>query len=191
MKLKSLFWLSLVVVFFSSCGINELEDRLDKVENALGTNEPLDIDFQTKNLEDLDISKKASFLFKSKGYNEYIEDNQDGTYDVYIERYYDVFGNEGAWIFFEYNLSTKEITNKQARVYFYDRFGRYINPIFSDDAASGNTLTLDVKSINVETGVVDVNVTASTIETSTNNEYSGKPMNCTFSFKGKLDVFID
>jgi hypothetical protein len=189
MKLNSFIWLFIVMIV-SSCGINELEDRLDKVENALGTNEPLSIDFQTKNLEDLDVSKKFSFLFKSKGYNEYLEDNQDGTVDVYIERFSDVDWNEGAWIGFEYDLNTKEISNQEAGVYFYDRFGRWINPRFDPDNA-GNTLTLKVNSINIETGSVDVDVTASTDGTASNNEYTGKPMNCTFKFKGKLDVFID
>jgi hypothetical protein len=190
MKLKFFTFFAFAIVFLSSCGINELEERLDRVENALGTNEPLKIDFQTKNQDDLDVSKKTSFLFKAKGYNEYIEDNQDGTYEIYIERFSDVNWNEGAWIYFEYNLSTKEITDEQAGVYFYDRFGRWINPDFNPESA-GNTFTLTVNSINVETGLVDVTATASTIETASNNEYTNKPMNCTFNFRGKLDIFID
>ncbi len=190
MKLRSVLFLALTIGIFSSCGVDDLEDRLDKIESALGTNEPLSIDFESTNLEDVGIIEKTSYLFKSGGYNEYIRDNGDGTYDVYIERFGDVNWNEGAWIFFEYEASTQETSNESAGVYFYDQFGRNVNPTFSNEY-TGNTFSLDVQSINIETGAVNVSVSASTDETATNNEYTAKPMSCQFSFSGTLKVFED
>src|SRR5689334_15235112 len=109
MKLRSLLSLAIVMGILSSCGINDLEDRLDKVENALGTNEPLTIDFKTTNYDDQEIHEQTSYLFKAKGlYNNYIEDYQDGTYYVYLERFADVAWNEGAWVEFYYNANTGE-----------------------------------------------------------------------------------
>ena len=35
MKLRSLLFIGLAFVILSSCGVNDLEDRLDKIENAL------------------------------------------------------------------------------------------------------------------------------------------------------------
>lgn len=190
MKLKSFLSLAFVLGILSSCGINDLEDRLDKVEDALGTNEPLSVDFLTTNLDGADIAKETSYLFKRKGYYEYIEDNQDGTYDVYIERFSDVDMQESAWIYFEYNSATQEVSDESAGVQYYDKSGRWINPGFYDGDA-GNTISITVNALNAETGAVNVKVTASTDETATNNEYAGQPMSCTFSFKGKLDVFLD
>ncbi len=190
MKLRPVLFIAFAVGILSSCGVNDLEDRLDKIENALGTNEPLAIDFKTTNLDDQEIIKKTSYLFKTSGYNEYINDNGDGTFEVYIERFSDVEWYEGAWISFTYDPATKETSDESTRVYFYDKFGNYVNPRFTN-GDDGNTFALTVKSINVETGAVNVSVVASTDATAANNEFTAKPMTCNFTFAGTLPVFED
>ncbi|HOX82633.1 MAG TPA: hypothetical protein PLJ60_03915 [Chryseolinea sp.] len=191
MKLRSVLFIAAVAAIFSSCGVDDLEDRLDKLENSIGSDEPLNVDFKTTNSDDVAITKKTSFLFKSIGrYTGSIRDNQDGTFDVYIERFGDVDWNEGAWIEFEYDETTKETSDEQAGIYFYDQFNNYTGPTFYPDY-TGNTFLLTIKSINVATGDINVSVSASTDATAVNNEFSEKPMSSTFSFKGKLDVIIN
>lgn len=191
MKLRSLFFIAFAVGILASCGVDDLEDRLDKVENSLGTNEPISVNFKTTNYDDVEIVEKTSYLFKAKGYNQYMEDNGDGTYYVYVERFADVGWNEGAWVEFNYNPTTKEATNIESRIYFYDQFGNYLNPRFSEDSYVGNTTSLTVSSFNTETGAVNLTLDASTDATATNNEFEGEPMSCSFSFKGKLEVFLN
>jgi hypothetical protein len=190
-KLLTIFGLAAIV--FTGCNkdeINDLEKRLDKVENSLGTNEPIKMEFSTKTGQGEDIIKNTAFLFKSAGYDNFIEDNQDGTFDVYVERFSDVEWYEGAWIDFTYNPTTKEVTNPTMRPYFYDKYGVWINPLFSPNTA-GNSITINVKSFDGVSGKIDLTVTASTTADAPNNEYAGKSMSCSLSFKGKLNVYID
>ncbi len=189
MKIKSFLLAGLMIIIASSCGVNDLEERLDKIENALGTNEPFTVNFSTKNSQDLDVIEKETFLFKSKGYNDYMELYSDGTIYVYIERFSDVDWNEGGWIEFTYDPSTEEVTNTRAGMYFYNSFGDWNSRYFSESNYTENTVDLTVKSINFETGAIDVSVSASTTANSNNNLYSGKAMTCTFKFKGKLEAY--
>jgi len=191
MKLRPLLTFAVIAAIISSCGINDLEDRLDKVENALGTNEPIRFEFTTTNYDDQEVSKKASYGFKSSGYyTSYLGDNQDDTYYIFIQRLADVTWEEDAWIEFEYNAETKEVTEGAAYLEFRDNSGNRINPTFDPDN-TGHTFELKVHSFNGESGSIEVEVIASTDETAGNNEYEGKPMNLNMKFKGKLDVFLD
>ena len=187
MKLKSIILLA-VVTLASSCGISDLEDRVGKIENALGTNEPFTVKFSTKNYDDVDVVDNTTYLFKSGGDSEYIGINPDGTMSIYIERFSDVEWNEGAWIDFDYDPTTKEITNERAGTYFYNRFEQYMNTRFySSDTECAITVT--VNKIDTSTGLVDVSVEASTTANSGYNYFETKPMTGTFKFRGKLPVF--
>lgn len=188
MKIKSLLFIAALAAFISSCGINDLEDRLDKVEDALGTNEPLKVDFRTTNDDNQEVAIKKEFLFKTGGYDEYFEVYSDGWVYVYIERFSDVEWSEGARIYFSYNLDTKEISDEGSRIYFYDKQGNWINPYFAPDYI-GHTFSIKVNSINAETGLVDVDVTGSTSENADYNEFEGKPMSIKLNFRGKIDVY--
>lgn len=195
LKLRPILFLILpLMVVMSSClkgDLEDLEKQLSDLENALGSNEPLAINFTTETTDGDAIVKKTNYLFKSLGYyNNYMRDNQDGTFDIYIERYGDLDWNEGAWIYFEYDSETETFSDEEAGVYFYDKFGRWVNPDFDPDYA-GHTFELEINSINTETGQVSVSIVANTDETASNNEYSGKPMSCSFEFNGKLQVYID
>jgi hypothetical protein len=185
---KKLF--SLIVVFAaiaSSCGINDLEDRLDKVEDALGTNEPMIVNFSTKDDQDRDIILKTDFLFKSKGYNSYMELYPEN--EIYVEaiRFSDVDWNEGAEVSFSYNTVTKEVENISAEIYFYNKYGRWTRVYFGD-GYSGHTSNLKVNSVNTDNGTVDIELTVTTTPEG-ENEFSGKAMNLTIKFKGRLDTF--
>jgi hypothetical protein len=188
MKFRSLLFITLVMIVASACGVDDLESRLDKVENALGTNEPLAINFATKNANDMDVVEKTAYLFKAKGYYDYMEKYSDDEIYVYVERFSDVNWNEGAWLEFYYNPLTGEATDAQAGVYFYDQFGNWVNPGFYD-GYTGNTVTATVNKLDFASGTVSVSIAASTTDVAENNEFSGKPMTSTFTFKGKIESY--
>lgn len=189
MKLKSIALIA-VVMIVSSCGIGDLEDRVGKIENALGTNEPLTVKFATTNNNNDAIVDNSTYLFKPGGDGEYMGKYTDGDeyVDVYIERFSDVEWYEGAWINFTYNVTTKEITDAEGGTYFTDQFGSDRSYNFYS-WASENTTTIKVNSINLETGVVDVSLESSSTAAYQYNAYQGKPMNLEIKFKGKLPVF--
>lgn len=187
-KFRSLLTTLLAVIILVSCSDDSLENRIDKVEGSLGTNEPLKVDFSTKNSNDIDIINKRSYLFKSGDNDEAIWDNGNGTFYVYVERFGDVEWYEGAWIEFEYNEETKEVTNASAGTYFYNQFGNYESLSFNDNN-DANSVQVDVNTFNSETGKISVNVTASSEAAYSGNRYEGKPMNLDMSFRGKLRVF--
>ena len=70
MNLKArpyLFYFLPLVVLMSSClkrDLEDLEKQVQALEQVLGTNEPLVIDFATTNSSDVAIVKKTSFGFK-------------------------------------------------------------------------------------------------------------------------------
>ena len=189
MKIRSFLFITLVMIIASACGVDELESRLDKVENALGTNEPLTINFATKNNADLDAIEKTSYLFKAVGYYDYIEKYSDTEMYVYVERFSDVDWNEGAWFDFNYDPTTKEVTNARAGVYFYNKFGNWNSRYFSESDYIENTVDITVNSIDFASGSVSVTISASTTANSSNNMYAGKLMTCTFKFKGKIETY--
>jgi hypothetical protein len=179
----------MALAIFSSCSDDDgLDNRLDKVEDALGTDEPLKVTFSTTNYDDVTIASNRTYLLKSSGTNEYIWDNLDGTYEIYIERFSDVEWYEGAWIEFTYNPETREVTNDEAGTYFYDQFGSYHNARFYENQ-DANAVEIEVNSFNAETGKISVNVTANSEEAYGNNIYEGNPMTMTLRFRGNLRVF--
>lgn len=186
MKLKSIAVLAVMIVA-SSCGINDLEDRVGRIEKTLGTNEPLTVEFATENSNNVAINKNATYYFKPGGDEEYMGIVGTTVY-VEIERFSDVEWYEGAYIYFEYDTETKEISDPEVTTYFNDQFGTYRNYEFYS-WSSGATINVKVNSINIETGKIDVSVEASTTANYGYNEYSGKPMTGSFRFKGKLPVF--
>jgi len=191
MKLRSLLSLVIALAILSSCGVGDLEDRLDKVEHALGTDEPLNFDFKTTNDDNQEVAKKTSYSFKSISYySNYAWDYGDGLYYIYINRYSDIFGEDDASIEFYYNVNTGETSDEWAEVEFRSQTGQNINPYFYS-GYDGHTVIVDVKSFNPETGAINVEVNAATDETAGVNEFEGKPMTCTFSFKGKIEKFAE
>jgi hypothetical protein len=187
-KFRTLLSVVLAVVILASCADDDLENRLDKVEGALGTDEPLKTNFSTKDANDVDIINKRSYLFKYTGNDEAIYDYGDGTYYVYIERFSDVEWAEGAWIEFYYNSETNEVTGRAAGTYFYNQFANWESARFDDDY-DANTIDIVVNSFSAETGKISVNVTASSEAAYGQNIHEGKPMNMTLSFRGKLRMF--
>jgi hypothetical protein len=125
-----------------------------------------------------------------------MDDNGDGTYDIYIERFSDVEWYEGAWVAFTYNPTTKAVTNKRGGQYWNDEDPYYNNARYDENYVNtGLTFTITVNSLNPATGDISLNFSASGTAAYTNAVYyyyvpnAGKPVSTTFSFAGKLKVF--
>jgi hypothetical protein len=192
MKVKFLYLLIASALVFSSCNqdeIDELDSRLDKVENTLGTNEPISIKFSTKDYNNADVVKNTAFYFKSTdSETSYLGDNGDGTYWISVERFSDVEWYDGAWFSFQYDPATKEVAYASAGAYFEHSNGNYIDGNFYY-WQTGSTITVTVNSFDAATGKINVSIKATSTNDYGYNEYEGRGMSCDFTFKGKLGLF--
>lgn len=185
-KLKTLFPVVIVLGMLASCGIDDLEKRVDKIENGLGFKEPIKINFSTTNDDDETVNEKGPFAFAG-AYNGYFYNYSDDMYYVYVERFTNLeyYQNSGpsAELEFEFDATTKEVTWSDLDLVFFLQNGHQLYPEFNSDA---ETLTLKINSFNPETGAINVSFSGNTSEESEDNVYEGKSMKVSGSFKGKL-----
>lgn len=167
-----------------------LREQAKASQNILGSDEPITV--TTTYQDDAGAEKKYqdTYNFKSGNYStHYIVDMEDGTHEIYIERFSDVEWYEGAWIEFRYNPTTKEITQKRGGQYWSTPTNW-----FNLNYTGGNTgceVNIDLKSINMTTGEISLDFTG----TATGNyAYGSRWPNpgvahtTKFSFAGKLNV---
>lgn len=188
MKKVPVLFFAMTAMIISSCGINDLEDRLDKLENIVGSNEPLRVEFKTTDNQNREITLKQEYIYQAAGYNSYIQINDENEVDVYVENFKDVDWNEGAWVSFIYNTETKEIIQQASGIYFINKYGNWTQPRFNGDN-TGQTVNIKLNSINLEKGEVDFELTATSASESPNNYYSGKAMEATIRYKGTLELY--
>lgn len=194
-KFKTILLLIIpVVLVMSSClkdDVEDLEKKLNDIEQALGSNEPIVMNFATTTEDGVAVDKNAAFLFKISDYqSNAIYDYGDSIYGVYVFRGLDINFNEYVAFYFEYDAETKEISDEEASVDWRDQFGRRIDPDFDPDDV-GTTLNVTVSSFDPKTGQVSVTFDMSTTADSDENEYDDQPMTCKLDFKGKLAIFKD
>jgi hypothetical protein len=189
-KFRPLLPLVLCAAIFASCNdTDDLEDRLDNVEDVLGTNTPIKANFSTTDYEDAAVTKKMNFSIRPSSYDAQIYDYGNGNYNIEIYRLADIDWNEYAVIEFDYDAETKEVSDQFAELYIRNEFGNGQSIQFNDDN-SENTLEITVKSINVETGSVSITVNAESTEAYSQNIFEGHPMNLKMSFSGKIPVYL-
>ena len=134
-KLRPILFLFLpLVIGMSSClkgDLEDLEKQLADLEKALGSNEPLVMNFSTTTTEGDAIVKNAAFLFKGSDENtNYMEDYQNGSYYIYVERSLDVSFDEYLYVEFEYNADTQTVSNEYVYMSWYDKYWTRINRSF-------------------------------------------------------------
>lgn len=171
-----------------------LANQADLIGSVIGSNEPV---IATTTFEDNSgATRTISAVYKWKSidyYTQYMMDNKDGTYYIYIERFSDVGWNEGAWIDFTYNPTTKAVTNFATRHYWRD-YDPYSNRArYYGGSYTGLTLNFTVESFDLTTGAISVKMAASgtSAYTSAYSSYApnpGKPVSTTLSFTGKLKL---
>jgi hypothetical protein len=209
---KSLLIIGALLVgtsFFSSCN-NKLKDDIDAMEKEiadlknkqeetkaiLGANEP--ITATTTFVDDDGVTRTITQTFKFKAnddYTQYLGENENGTYTVYIERFGDVNWNEGAWVSFVYDPQTGDITEKRAGHYWDEESEYYDNAWYAQDYYSVDAnINITLHSFNISTGDISLSVNARGNEDYTSQDSwispnQGSIMTTKFSFNGKLKLF--
>ena len=170
-----------------------LQNQINGVSSILGSNEP--ITATTSFLDDNgnSITWTDTYNFKSGNYEtQYMEENNDGTYTIYIERFSDVEWYEGAWASFTYNPTTGGITDKRGGQY-WDWNRSFNSYAYYYDNTTGCTINITLSSISTSTGDISLSFTATGNDTyATNTNYlpnDNEGATTTFSFTGKLKVF--
>ena len=148
-------------------------------------------------------TRTVSGTYKLKGSDyssSHIIKNYDGaSYDVYIERIGDFNWDNGAYIQFNYNPTTKAVKNVSGQHYWadYDPYWDYARykPTSASVPNVGLTVSLTVDSLNMTTGATSIKFAASGNGTWTNSSdgyntpMHGKPVTTNLTFVGKLKLF--
>jgi len=200
---KSLFIFGMLLsgaTLFTSCNkdlkddVKDLKGRVNQVESIFGTtSEAITATTTFKDNNNNDQTITGTYRFKSSYSTQRLVDNGDGTYDITIERFSDLNWDNGAWMEFTYNPTTKAITDKRGGHWWsnsdeYRDRARYEG---SEDRA-GLTINITVDKLDVNTGDISVKFNAIGTEVYTNSIHyydspnQGKPMSTSFSFTGKL-----
>ncbi|OQP61144.1 hypothetical protein A3860_05345 [Niastella vici] len=172
-----------------------LQEQLDGVVSSLGSNEPITATTTFTDDDGKTRTVTGVYKFKSSDHStQSMTNNNDGTYDIYIERFSDVSWNEGAYTSFTYNPTSKAVTNVSGGHYWSDADSYYDNAYYYG-TGTGLTIGVTVDSLNMTTGATSIKFAASGTAAYTNSVsywYSpnqGAPEATTFSFAGKLKLF--
>jgi len=174
-----------------------LQQQMNGVINSLGSDEPITATTTFTDNSGATRTVTGTYRFKSSDYStQKAVKNSDGSYDIYIERFSDVSWYEGAWVSFNYNPTTKAVTNIQGGQYWDDADSYRNNAYYySSYSGTGLTLTITVNSFDTTTGAISMKFTgAGTADytSSVSTSYSpnsGKPEATNFTFAGKLHIF--
>jgi len=172
-----------------------LQAQLNGVINSLGSDEPITATTTFTDDDGKTRTVTGTYKFKSTDYyTQSMYNNNDGTYDIYIERFSDVRWKEGAWVYFTYNPTTKAVTNISGGHYWND-YDPYYDNVYYYGTYTGLTKSLTVESFDMTTGAISIKFACSgtSAYTTAISQYDspnqGAPVATTFSFAGKLKVF--
>jgi hypothetical protein len=170
--------------------VKDLKGQVSEMENSLGSNEPITATTTFKDENNVTRTITDTYKFKAgNNYSQRMVKNTDGTYDVRIERFSDVEWFEGAWMSFNYNPTTKAITDKQGG-HYWDDYGNYNDEVVYYDYDDEVTINITLDKFDTNTGDVSIKFSASATEEYTNEvPTSGKPVSTNFAFTGKLKIF--
>lgn len=172
-----------------------LQNQQNSISALLGANEP--ITATTTFVDDNGVTRIITDTYSFKAGNnstQYMTENGDGTFEIYIERFSDVEWYEGAWLQFKLDTSDGSITNQYGGHYWNDQSSYGDNAYFAYNYTPAPIMNITVNSINVATGDISVSFSATADGTYTTNypwqaPNPGLSMTTTFSFSGKLKVF--
>jgi hypothetical protein len=172
-----------------------LQEKLDGVASSLGSDEPISATTTFEDDNGKSITVTGIYKFKSSDYStQRMIKNNDGTYEIYIERFSDVSWNDGAWAQFTYNPTSKAVTNVSGGQYWDDADSYYDNAYYTS-SYTGATMSVSIDSLNITTGATSLKFTGNATSTYTNSApyyyvpNQGKPVSTNFTFVGKLKLF--
>jgi len=189
-KLKTFLTVVMVLGLLASCDIDDLENRIEKIEDGLGYDEPIKVNFSTTNYQDEPVTEIGPFMFEGTSNTAGIYDYGDGTYYIWVERFTHLDFDNGsvpsAYVDFVYNSTTGEVTEGELDLTFVMDSGWWLYPYFVTEGGSEQTFTIEVNSINLETGSINFSFDGETTDAYSNNVFEGEAMKVSGSFKGKL-----
>lgn len=178
---------------------NDLKDRVNDVSNMLGTDEAINVTTTFKDYDNVERVVKQSMKFKSADLqSSSMLKNSDNSYDIEIERYGDIWGEDGVALRFNYNPATKAITDKMTQHYWND-YGNYNDNVYYDENYydDGLSFNINIKSIDLNSGAISLDVQVSGTADYTNQigdswyiPARGAAINTSFSFEGKLKTYV-
>jgi len=200
--------LIIAALSFSSCNKNlkddikdlqrensEMKEKLNGIANALGTDEPIKVTTTFKDYDNVSRTITETYSFKSSGTStQSMVKYPNGKYEIYIERFSDVYWNDGAWVAFTYDPATKAITEKRGG-HYWDDYGNYRSDAYynEDNYNTGLTFNINIKSIDLTTGTISLDVAISGTEEYSSGTSSvpnsSSAVSTSFSFDGKLRVY--
>ena len=198
MKRSFVFFCALMAgaLSFSSCNKN-LKDDLNELKKEMGVDEPITATTTFTDLKNAERKVTTTFKYKwSNSYSDAMHKNSDGTYEIYIRRYQDRYDENGIELYFVYDPTAKKILYKDFELY-WDDLGLSnggIEVYEEGEPETGLTFNIDLKSIDVQAGTINLDVKIEgTKEFSNNNPYDvpnkNSAFSTAFSFNGKLSVY--
>lgn len=202
--------LMIAALSFTSCNKNlkddirdlkkqnsDLQEKLDGVENLLGADEATTVTTTFSDVNNIERIVRQTMKFKSADYySSSMIKNDNNTYDIEINRYGDIWGDDGVRIEFTYDPATKTLSNKDVQ-HYWDDYGNYnSNARYRENYYNtGLSFNISIKSIDLATGAISLNAEISgTKEYSENVNESyvpvrGSAVKTSFAFEGKLRVY--
>lgn len=180
---------------FSSCN-KKLKDDINELKNQIGVDEAITATttFTDKNGTARTITGTYKIKDSDSESNALVK-NSDGTYSVYIDRSSAVHGDEGVSLEFTYDPASKKITYKESGHYWTD-FGLSNGEAYVyeyDEPKEGLTFNLNIKTLDLEAGLLNVEVKIEATKEYSNNNGNAPNNNAgfttTYSFSGKLKKF--
>ncbi|MBO9635853.1 MAG: hypothetical protein J7578_22295 [Chitinophagaceae bacterium] len=198
MKKSFVFFCTLMVgaLSFSSCN-KSLKDDVKDLRNQLGFDEPISVTTTFTDYKNESRTVTGVYKFKdgASGSNALIK-NANGTYTIRIERGDAIHSDEGVELYFTYDPTTKKILEKGSTHYWEDQgtSNSYVNVQQYEAAITGLTFNLDIKSIDLETGSISVEVKIEGTKeySQAHSGYvpnSNSGFTTTYTFTGKLKKF--
>jgi hypothetical protein len=166
--------------------VSDLKDQQTETNNTIGA--PLSMTLTTTDDDGNPVSVSKTYKYTPGPDYSYIKEDAQGNY------YFDLYSTEVAYWYSDaemwgtFNPTTKTVTNGGVYLSYYDKYKNERSPEFRQSDAFA-TLTYTFNNFNTVTGDVDITIVCSTTSESDYNIYSGKPMNATFTFKGKVGAF--
>lgn len=195
MKLKSLSVTAILIVLLSACGIGDLEDRIAELE--AGVDAPIALTVKTKDDAGNDVTLTKKFGIAAETDYNYMEVQTDGRIYVEVYRLIDIDWDEYIGFGFYYNPATKQVevdNSWYCDIQYYLTgsdwvwFGTWVADYHDDP---NFTFGATVKTIDPETGKLDVTVNSTSTAAFGGNVYDGKAMEITMTFKGTVNVFVE
>lgn len=166
-----------------------LREQAKNTGSILGSNEPITATTSYKDATSTEIQFKDTYSLKSGDYStQYMEKLDDGTYYVKIHRFLDVNWYEGASCQFIYDPATKVISQKRGEHYWTGQ--DYYWADYNSDNENCD-VKIDLKSINMSTGDVSLEFTATANGAYTAGRDFPRPgvaHTTKFAFTGRLKI---